>query len=294
MNGSRKNAGETVSYPSVGGVIGILCSITGESVKTPDVVADVGIPFDDTANSPLGRILGSEVILIPDGTPVGEFADPGGPDNFSGFDSMKGNTFKVGPPIGIVVIETGVDNTGITAVADGEVIGIRFPITGESVKPPDVVADVGIPFDDTANSPLGRILGSEVILIPDDTPVGKLADPEEPDKFTGFDSMDGNMCKVGACVGISFTEIGVETTGLTEVPAGCTSDDTTGVVVMGDIVPMNDQIAGERETLLRSRPFAGWNVGLSVSDANSSLRRIFGSKVVFKSDDSPVGKYLDP
>jgi hypothetical protein len=64
INGTRKNAGETVSYPSVGEVIGILCPITGESVKTPDVVADVGIPFDDTANSPLGRILGPKVILL--------------------------------------------------------------------------------------------------------------------------------------------------------------------------------------------------------------------------------------
>jgi hypothetical protein len=122
------------------------------------------------------------------------------------------------------------------------VIGIRFPITGESVKPPDVVADVGIPFDDTANSPLGRILGSKVILIPDGTPVGEFADPGGPDNFSGFDSMDGNTFKVGPCVGISFTEIGVETTGLTTGAVGCTSDDTTGVVVMGDIVPVIDVV----------------------------------------------------
>jgi hypothetical protein len=97
-------------------VIGILCPITGESVKTPDVLADVGIPFDDAASSPLGRILGPKVIFIPDGTPVGNSADPGAPDKFSGFDSMDGNMFMVGPCLGFSVIENDVNRTGLTAL----------------------------------------------------------------------------------------------------------------------------------------------------------------------------------
>jgi hypothetical protein len=97
-------------------VIGILCPITGESVKTPDVLADVGIPFDDAASSPLGRILGPKVIFIPDGTPVGNSADPGAPDKFSGFDSMDGNMFMVGPCLGFSVIENDVNRTGLSAL----------------------------------------------------------------------------------------------------------------------------------------------------------------------------------
>jgi hypothetical protein len=89
------------------------------------VVADVGIPFDDTANSPLdddtansplGRILGPNVMLIPDDTPVGDSADPRGPDKFSGFDSKDGNMFMGGPCEGFSVIENGVNRTGLTAI----------------------------------------------------------------------------------------------------------------------------------------------------------------------------------
>ena len=97
-------------------MIGILCPITGEPVKTLDVVADIGIPFDDTANSPLGRISGPNVMLIPDDTPVGNSADPRGPDKFSGFDSKDGNMFMGGPCEGFSVIENGVNRTGLTAI----------------------------------------------------------------------------------------------------------------------------------------------------------------------------------
>jgi hypothetical protein len=80
------------------------------------VLADVGIPFDDAASSLLGRILGPKVIFIRDGTPVGNSADPGAPDKFSGFDSMDGNMFMVGPCLGFSVIENDVNRTGLSAL----------------------------------------------------------------------------------------------------------------------------------------------------------------------------------
>jgi hypothetical protein len=50
------------------------------------------------------------------GTPVGNLADPGGPDKFSGFDSLDGNMFMVGPCVCFSVIENGINRTGLTAI----------------------------------------------------------------------------------------------------------------------------------------------------------------------------------
>jgi hypothetical protein len=99
--GGSVEAMTLVEGATVGEYVGVSKdSMNGTRKNAPDVIADVGIPFDDTANSPLGRILGPKVILIPDGTPVGNLANPGGPDKFSGFESMDGNMFMVGPCVG--------------------------------------------------------------------------------------------------------------------------------------------------------------------------------------------------
>ena len=162
--------------------------------------------------------------MIPERAPVGELTDPGRPDKISGFNSLDGNRFKVGPPIGILVTETGVDNTGITAVAAGRicadtagevVTGEMEPVTDQIAGAIDTLLRM-IPFVGCnvgfsvsgATFPLGRVLGSKVIFRPDDTPVGKLADPGRLNKFTCFDSLDGNRFEVGPCVGFSVTEIG--------------------------------------------------------------------------------------
>jgi hypothetical protein len=141
---------------------------------------------------------------------------------------------------------------------------------------------------------VGSTLGSEVILIPDGTPVGEFADPGGPDNFSGFDSMDGNTFKVGPPIGILVTETGVDNTGITAVAAGCICADTAGEVVTGEMVPVTDQIAGAIDTLLRMIPFVGCNVGFSVSGATFPLGRVLGSKVIFRPDDTPVGKLADP
>ena len=106
--------------------------------------------------------------------------------------------------------------------------------------------------------------------------------------------MDVNRFKVGPCVGISVTEIGVEKTGLTAVAVGCSIDDSDGVVDIGEMVPVSDQVAGEIDNPLRETPFVGCNMGVTAFDANSPFRKVFGSKVIFRPDDTPVGKLADP
>jgi hypothetical protein len=150
----------------------------------------------------------------------------------------------------------------------GEYVGSSADIAGlnagESVRRLDVGGDVGIPFE----ASLVGFVGPVKVLRPDGSTVGEyvgssreIANPGGSDKFTGLGLLDGTWLKAGAPVGLSATGIGVDMIGTTRVDVAFA--DPTVVVVMDELGPDCDQIAGETD--IRSGIFVGCDVGFTVS-----------------------------
>jgi hypothetical protein len=157
---------------------------------------------------------------------------------------------EVSPAVGS---EVGIDVRSAVGLAIGFVVGLA------------VGSDVGVSVGTTVGSEdgfeVGKAIGIEVGVL-----VGPAVGMAVGDVVDfAVDSMDGTRFTVGPRVGFPVTEIDVDTTDITAVAVGFGFADTNGLVVIGDLVPVTFQIAGEMATPPSMRPFGCCNDGFIFS-----------------------------